>query len=132
MNGADFRIFYEQFGIYKIAEYLKVSPADILHVSKQWVTSPHDAEYNGIKYDIKYSHPVVVEKGDKSIWDFSLRKVINGKRVGQNGGHCHYFLLIGMYNGIPKKVFLVPSKDAPTNHIRISITGTSKYHKYEI
>lgn len=132
MNGTDFRVFYEQYGLFKLASYLKIQPSDIKHISKTKPTHPYDLYYRGTRVDVKYSHPVIVQKGKKAIWDFNLRKVKEGKRSGQQGDYCDHFLLIGMHNGIPKAVFFIPSKKAPTNHIRISISGDSKYNQYVI
>jgi len=133
MNGADFRIFFENFARIKLAEYLKVSPNKIQHLSALNPTSDYDLEYDDMRYDVKYANPTLSAKTKKTpTWDFSLRKVHNGERSGQDYTQCDYFLLLGMKNGIPKKVFLVPVGDAPTNHIRVSIKGISKYHKYQI
>lgn len=133
MNGSDFRIFFENFAKIKLAEHLKISPGKIQHLSAINPISDYDLEYDDIRYDVKYANPTLSAKSKKiPTWDFSLRKVHNGKRAGQDYTHCDYFLLIGMKNGIPKRVFLVPVTDAPTNHIRVSISGYSRYHKYEI
>jgi hypothetical protein len=132
MNGTDFRIFYEQYGIYKLSTFWKIPPTEIIHQSKILITSDYDLEYKDIKFDVKYSHPVIYAKGKQALWDFNLRKTKNNKRMGQDKKYCDYFILIGMANGIPKKTFLIPIDKAPTNHIRISIYGQSKYHKYEI
>lgn len=133
MNGTDFRIFYEKYAIYRLAEYLCISPKDIRHLSAESIIAPYDLEYKKIKYDVKYSHPSQIEKKDNfKYWDFSLRKNKGGKRSGQDGLYCDFFVLIGMKNGIPKKLFLVPADKAPTNHIRISVDGNSKYKEYEL
>lgn len=135
MNGTDFRIFYEQFGIYKLAEHYKLPPSEFVHLSKENPTSNCDVKHKdkGITYDIKISHPVKVSTKKKTYyWDFNLRKVTMGKRHGQNKTYCDYFLLIGMKNGIPDKIYLIPCSNAPTNHIRISVNGESKYSHYII
>lgn len=133
MNGTDFRIFYEQYAIYRLAEYLKIEPKLIKHLSKENVISPHDLEYNHLKFDVKYSHPVLTSRKKKAMyWDFNMRKQSNGNRRGHDGTYCDFFVLIGMKNGIPQSVYLVPMSSAPTNHIRISVKGESKYSKYLI
>ncbi len=133
MNGTDFRLFYEKYGRFKLAEYLNISPVKIKHLTIKNPTGSYDLEYKDVKYDVKFSNPVLTSKTKKMpIWDFSLRKVKDGKRKGQDYKYCDYFLLIGMTNGIPKKTFLIPTKKCPTNHIRISIKGLSKYNEYII
>src|SRR5690349_5465252 len=133
MNGSDFRIFFENFARIKLAEHLKISPTKIRHLSAANPISDYDLEYGDTRYDVKYANPTISSKNKKiPTWDFSLRKVHKGERTGQDYTHCDYFLLLGMKNGIPKKVFLVPVEEAPTNHIRVSISGHSRYHKYEI
>lgn len=132
MNGHDFRIFYEKYALYKIAEKESVEPYMIQHLSEIDVTSDYDLELLGKRYDVKMSNPVLVEKGKKAIWDFSLRKIKDGVRSGTTHKHCDFYFCIGMLNGIPKRCFIIPFEKAPTNHLRISICGNSKYHKYEI
>jgi hypothetical protein len=131
MNGTDFRLFYEDYARDKLAEYLNIKKSAIKHLSK--INSMHDfdLEYLGIKYDVKTSNPVLESDRHYCIWDFSLRKLHQGKRLGQKG-ECDFFLLVGMRNGLPSRIFLVPSKKSPTNHIRISLNGKSKYNQYLI
>lgn len=135
MNGTDFRLFYEQFGIYKLAEHYKVSPNSFVHVSKSQPTSPYDVLHKEkkIRFDIKISSPVKVSSKKRVFtWDFNLRKVTQGKRKGQDGVYCDYFLLVGMKNAVPDKIYLIPCAEAPTNHIRIPLSGNSKYTFYLI
>lgn len=133
MNGTDFRMFYEQFAIYKIAEKLGIKASEIQHISKENPTATFDLKYNNFKFDVKYSHPVVTKKkGKMRYWDFNLRKVINGKRVGNYKEYCDFYFCIGMQNGIPKKIFMIPIKEAPTSHIRISVMGDSRYNQFLI
>lgn len=131
MNGNDFRIFYENYARCKLAEYWDISPAKILHISKENPISDYDLLFGRLRIDVKLSSPVVVVKGKTAVWDFSLRKCNGGKRVGQNR-ECDCFVLIGMKNSIPKSIYLIPSAESPTNHIRIPLTGMSKYEKYKI
>ena len=131
MNGNDFIIFYEEYAKFRLAQYWGISPDVITHLSKINASSDYDLLFGEIKIDVKTSSPVVVKKNRTPIWDFSLRKVKNRKRKGQNN-ECDYFLLVGMKNGIPNSVYLVPSVEAPTNHIRIPLTKTSKYEKYKM
>jgi len=131
MNGHLFRMFYEDFARYKLAEYWGVKVDDIIHLNKIDPISVYDLKFNEFKIDVKFSSPVIVIKNHKPIWDFSLRKIHKNKRTGQNN-ECDYFFLIGMKNGIPKSIYLIPSKDSPTNHLRIPLTKESKYEKYLI
>lgn len=131
MNGTDFRLFYERYAIYKLAEYLKIHPKSIKHLTKKNIVAISDAEYNGKKYDIKFAIPSLPNKEKKiAIWDFDLHKQLKGKIVGHFGSD--YLLCIGMLKGIPSKIFLIPTDIAPKRHLRISIKGKSKWHEYEI
>lgn len=130
MNGKDFILFYEKYAAYKLAEYMGINSKDITHLTAQLQNSPYDLEYKGVKYDVKISSPVMVNKANtQAIWDFNLRK---GETWRPQNLEADYFILIGMKNAIPNKVFLISSEDSPGTHIRISINGYSKYHKYEI
>ena len=131
MNGLDFILFNEEYARCKLAEYWNVPPIKIIHLSKLNPCSNYDLFYNNKKIDVKTSNPVVIVKNRNPIWDFSLRKMRSGKRIGQNF-ECDFFVLIGMKNGIPKAIYLVPSRESPKNHLRISLTGNSKYEKYKI
>lgn len=131
MNGHRFRMFYEDYVRQKLAEYWEVPVSKILHLSIENPISDYDLLFGKLKIDIKTSTPVRVIKKRKAIWDFSLRKLHQGKKTGQNN-ECDYFALLAIKNGIPKSIYLVPSYESPTNHIRISLTGNSKYEKYKI
>ena len=131
MDGHSFRMFYEDYARHKLAEYWGVKPKAIEHVSKKNNQSTYDLLFGRLRLDVKFSSPVVVARGKKPVWDFSLRKRVGGNRVGQKG-ESDAFVLVGMKNGIPLSIYLVPSAESPTNHIRISITGVSKYKKYKI
>jgi hypothetical protein len=131
MNGLDFILFYEDYARHKLAEYWDVKPKNIRHLSKENPMSDFDLLFGRLKIDVKCSSPVIISKGKKPIWDFSLRKSRLGKRVGQKyESDC--FVLIGIKNGIPKSIYLIPSAESPTNHIRISLNGNSKYEKYKL
>jgi hypothetical protein len=87
-------------------------------------------EYNGIKYDVKFANPTLPNKKKRqTIWEFDLRKGISYRTKGKE---CDFYICIGMLNGIPKRTFLIPIDQSPKSHIRISITGESKYHKHTI
>lgn len=131
MNGHRFRMFYEDYVRQKLAEYWEVPVSKILHLSIENPISDYDLLFGKLKIDIKTSTPVIVRKNRKAIWDFSLRKLHQGKKTGQNN-ECDYFALLAIKNGIPKSIYLVPSYESQTNHIRISLTGNSKYEKYKI
>ena len=131
MNGTDFRLFYEKYAIYKLAEHLGIPANKIRHLTLKNVTSVADAEYEGEKYDIKFAIPTLPNKSKRiAIWDFDLHKRLNGKMVGHYGSD--YLICVGMLKAIPAKVFIVPTNIAPKRHLRISIQGKSKWHEFEI
>lgn len=132
MNVHQFRLIHEAFAKSKLAEYLNIDENLITHESAVNPTSDFDLIFKGIKFDVKYSHPTRTEKNKEPIWDFNLRKQNNGKRTGAIRKSCDFYILIGMKNGIPIRVFVVPFSESPTNHIRISIKGDSKYNMFVI
>ena len=131
MNGHSFRMFYEDYTRQKLAEYWNVPVNKIRHLSLENPISNYDLLFGKLKIDIKTSSPCVVYRNHAAVWDFSLRKVHNGIRTGQNK-ECDCFVLLGIKNGIPKAIYLVPSSESPKNHLRIPLTGNSKYEKYKI
>lgn len=131
MNGSDFRLFYEDYARHKLAEHWNVPVDKIIHLSKENATSDYDLLFGKLKIDVKFSNPVVVIKNHTAVWDFSLRKVHNNKRSGQNK-ECDCFILVGMKNGIPKSIYLISSHESPSCHIRIPLTCNSKYEKYKL
>src|SRR5258707_7001698 len=126
MNGHDFIVFYERYALYKLAEYLKVLPIDLKHVTLSDPNHNHDIEDNaGFTYDVKMSSPALMSKERKfKVWDFDLRSGANKKpkKILPD-----FYILIGMLRGIPSKTFLIPAGKLPYNHLRISIQGISKY-----
>jgi hypothetical protein len=70
------------------------------------------------------------------VWDFDLRVSSweNGK--SKKGGLPKiidtFYLLLGLENNEPSKLFLMPAMDIKTTHIRIPVSGKSKYYKYVI
>jgi len=123
LRSNDFTLFYEKYALLKLAEHLNVLPSNIKHVSESDYTSSYDLFYNGNRYDVKMSSPVVVKKGAKKIWDFAIR---NKSKA------CDFYLMLGFLNGIPQSVFLIPEDVCPNYHLRLSIRGNSKYNKYKI
>lgn len=124
MNGHDFRLFYEKYAIDCLARYLKVNAEKIKHLTKENPISSYDLDFFGIRFDVKYANPTLTNKQKKTpLWDFDLR---------EKNKNCDFYLCIGMKNGIPKSVFLIPSDSSPSRHIRISVDGKTKYKKYEI
>jgi len=77
------------------------------------------------KYEIIFAKRTLINKVTKQkIWDFDLKRI---------KGDCDYLLLIGISRFVhPEKAFLIPAKNLPTRHIRISIKGVSKWHKFMI
>jgi hypothetical protein len=130
MNTTDFIIFYEKYGACRLAQHLGIMMNEIKHLSSKKPSAPYDLECRGLKYDVKISSPCLTSKSKKqAVWDFNLRK---GEHWRPQNNECDFFILIGMKNSIPWRVFLLPSKEAPGTHVRVSIIGKSKYHQYEI
>jgi hypothetical protein len=114
----------EKFAIKILARYFRVRPEDITHVTSFDSDNPIDIIFRNVRYDVKFSNPTIIDRDTKDkIWDFDIR----GKK-----DYCDYLILIGMLNYRPMKLFLVPAKGAPLRHIRVSITGKSKWHDYTI
>lgn len=132
MNRFDFILFYEKYAIQRVI-LSKVWKKNILvleHLTENNPTGSYDFELEGKKYDVKYAHPGLTNKEKKiPIWSFDLRKKEN--RIA-GIIECDYFVLLGLLNGLPQKVFLIPSNKVPTSNVRISIKGKSKYYQYEI
>jgi hypothetical protein len=121
------RISYlaEQFAQQILAEHLGVPAADIKHLTEEFDHAPHDLEYDGIKYDVKYSAPTSAgSRYTTTVWDFTMR--------GKPKGCCDYFVLVGSKLGVFSSVFLVPEADAPGKHLRIPVEGVSKWQQYKI
>lgn len=94
------------------------------HLTANNDQAPYDLEISGTKVDVKYSSPTLSGKAKKQkTWDFCIR---------DKQPVCDYYCLVGAVNGTFTAVFFVPTKNAPSHHIRISIEGNSKWHKYLI
>lgn len=92
---------------------------------------------DGKRFDVKLSNPIKMSSDTrKKIWDFDLRRDFwkegKMKKESLENPPCDYYILVGLEDDVPKKVFLLPSSSAPTSHVRISIEGLSKYYKYAI
>lgn len=132
MNGNDFRMFYEEFCRQKLSSHLNVLHSLITHASKNNGNSPFDLEAFGMRYDVKTSSPTIEANKTLPVWVFDLRKSKNNKRIANQEKHCDYYILLGLYQAIPKSVFLLPYENAPSSRIRVSIFGVSKYNQYKI
>lgn len=132
-----FLLFLNDYILLKLAYHLKCEPRDITVRSMQKPTAHFDLVYQGETYAIKLSNPVIIAKNDAiRWWDFDVRansyQDKKNKRLKREGNICDYYLLIGMENNIPQKMFVIPAEKTPTSHVRISVKGKSKYSQYEI
>jgi hypothetical protein len=85
-----------------------------------------DIYYGALNIFVKTSNPVIINKEKKeAIWDFDFRN------IKLRGEHDHY-LLLGLKDNEPDRLFLIPPWVQIPSHIRISITGSSIYEQYEI
>lgn len=132
MNGNDFRMFYEEYCRQKLATHLNVLQSLITHSSKNNGNSPFDLEAFGKKYDVKTSNPTIEINKTLPVWVFDLRKSYKNKRIANQKKHCDYYILLGLYQAIPKGVFLLPYEKAPISRIRVSIFGETKYNQFKI
>lgn len=114
----------ERFAINILSDYHRINKKNIRHLTAEKGNSKIDLMLNNKTYDVKYSNPTLTNSSRTTlVWDFDIR----GKK-----DYCDFLLLIGMIKGRPLKVFLVPGLNIPAHHVRISINGESKYHKYLI
>lgn len=136
MNNTDFILFYERFAKEKLARYFGVEDRCIEHISAINPSAPHDLECSGKTVNVKMSNPTHSNlKSKVKIWDFDLRK--NGSSHGKNfkaktNSICDLWLLIGFTKAVPQNIYLVENKEVSTRHIRIPLSGNSKYTKYLI
>jgi hypothetical protein len=133
MDGHLFRLFVEDYAKNKLAEYRGISPREVKHLTKENPIADYDLQFNGQRYDVKYANPTITSSDRKiPVWEFYLRKMRDGKRVNKNEKYCDFFICIGFLRGIPSRIFLIPFEKVKTRSIRISISGNSKYHDFEI
>lgn len=122
----------------KLAKYLLISPEEITPFIKPDVRHVDaDLLHNGKVYDIKTSNPVFTQKEKKApVWDFDLRGSAwrdgRNHKVAKTNPTCDFYLLIGMIGGAPEKIFLLPSNQTPSSHIRIALKRESKYNQFVI
>lgn len=130
MNRQDVILFYEKYAIEKVLLFKKNLTKKVNHLTATHPQSIYDFEIDGKKYDVKFANPSLSSRHKKiNTWTFDLRK--REKRIA-GIKECDFYVLIGLLQGSPRKVFLISSKLVPTSNIRISIRGKSKYHKFEI
>jgi hypothetical protein len=114
----------ERFAINVLSDFVGVDPRYIKHMSATDETYPIDLQLHNLTFDVKYSSPTFDSKNKTlPLWDFDIRNKID---------YCDYFILIGMENERPSAVFAVPGHVAPVRHLRISISGRSKWHAYKV
>lgn len=133
----NFLNFLHDFILLKLAYHLKVDPQSIQVNTFESSVSNFDLVYDGKTYEIKMSNPVFTSKNKtKRIWDFDVRTNLwsggKNKRLVKDRHTCDYYLLIGMINNVPQKMFTIPAEITPTSHVRISVSGKSKYQQYLI
>lgn len=122
----------------KLANHLVISPEDISPFVKQDIRNiDADLLHDGKSYDIKASNPVFTQKEKKApMWDFDLRgsewKDGRNHKITKTSPTCDFYILIGMIADAPEKVFLLPSNQTPSSHIRIALKGESKYNQFVI
>lgn len=121
----------------KLCEFLEVTPEQIKNTFLEDPQNAIDLEINGRTFDVKVARPTLVMKNNASLfWDFDVRdnQWVNGRNVKlmTKSLRCDYYVLIGLEGSTPKKIFLIAAKDIPSSHVRISVSGSSKYNKYEI
>ncbi len=114
----------ELFAKSVVAEHVGMDESAIQHVSADNLQSPFDFQIHGLKFDVKFSSPTHCDSTDKTfVWDFDIRYKTN---------YCDYLILIGMEDNAPRAVFAVPFEISPHRHLRVSVHGFSKWHKYQI
>lgn len=114
----------EKFVIQKLSKYFNRPEEDFDHLSEKNFTSVTDIQLDDKKFDVKFSNPVLINKDKtKRIWDFDMRGKSN---------YCDFLVLVGIRHNRPDKIFLMKADGAPIHHIRVSITGESKYNEYLI
>ena len=124
MNQFEKTLKSEKFAIDIIAKFLKIDRGCFFHNTRYKGDSCVDFTIWGMKFDVKYSNPVFINKNKmKKIWDFDLRNKTN---------YCDMIVLVGMKKSVPVSVFFVPENKTPKRHIRVSIKGFSKWHSYRI
>lgn len=122
----------------KLANHLAISPEDISPFIKPDVRHVDaDLLHDGKVYDIKTSNPVFTQKEKKApVWDFDLRgsawKDGRNHKIKKSSPTCDFYILIGMIENNPERIFLLPSSPAPSSHIRIALKGESKYNQFLI
>lgn len=127
--------------IFQAKKFAKKSLANYLKIDQNIIEDSEGQEsrlqVNNEKYDVKVSSPVSIAAAKKGlVWDFDIRD--NSWKNGRNikarndSPDCDFYLLVGLIKEQPKKTFLLGAKDAPSSHIRISVTGESKYYQYAI
>lgn len=117
----------------RLAYHLEVDPENIDESSFDNTYPPYYFRYGSRVYKIKLANPTKADgyKGGK-IWDFDLRHSKNGLKT-------HNYILIGMIDNHPEKIYSLPVSFGTfgffrrtPSHIRISVEGESKYGEYEI
>ena len=114
----------EVFAIKILSEFLNVNEKEFEHLFLKNKIAPFDIKFNNLKYDVKFANPTLSDS-KKSIksWTFDIRHKQN---------YCNFLVLIGMDENLPMKLFLIPAINIPKKHLRVSINGKSKWHRFQI
>lgn len=121
----------------KLANHYSVSLDMVIDLSEDPRNIPGDFMLDGRTYSVKSSNPVSNEREKKNlIWDFDLRgnTWVNGRNVKSRmkDPESDYYILVGLVDDVPQKAFIVLGSHIPSSHIKISISGQSKYYEYAI
>lgn len=85
---------------------------------------PFDLLMDDKRIDVKYSNAIRLRRNENYLfWDFDIR--------GKND-YCEYFAFLAMIDTVPKKLLFIPCKDVPRHHIRIPVSGSSKWNDFII
>jgi hypothetical protein len=121
----------------KLAEYMDRSPQDIAYLVDEKNSYPTTLKIGNKTYSIKMRNPIVQsKKRNILLWDFDLRTDFwedgRTRKMNKTFSGFDYYVLLGLIDGNPKKIFVVPENKTPKSHVRISVDGNSKYKEYEI
>lgn len=124
-----FLLKYESILKEKIAKDYDVSSDDIVSFRDDPILgSECDLLYEFRKFYVKLSRPVITGPRKRTrIWDFDFRR--ERKLLPEE---ATYYILVGLEGDVIQKVFKIPHLKVLSQHVRISITGESKYSYYEI
>lgn len=120
------RQLLEEIVLFRLAKFTHRDPTLITHHTRLKLHHPYAFSFANDRYAIRVATATKHKRDGVYIWDFDLRRPTGIKHP------FNWFLLVGMLNGIPQKIFMIPVKETPSSHVRISVDGESKYQKYVI